>query len=413
MIPEILLAQKKVFEQKQKEGYIRREDSVVIGKEDILLILGPRKSGKTFFGIHQICDDSTSGYLNFEDVPVEKNSDFDQILKLLLVTYPGLQTLIIDEIHYWPDWEIMANRLQRKGYRLILTASNANQLNSKTFLRLSSSHVAVYLFTFSFGETLNLFKKELSDAEKSDQFNHYIRYGGYPEPMVKNLDQNDYILTLFDTIIFRDIIKRYGIRHPSILENLANWLINNTGKPFSLQQLNRHFQISSVHTLKNYLRYLEEVFMVFSISRYTIKEKEIPRTNKKVYCFDNGFITAKSLKSSDSQDTLFENAIAIELYRRCKSTGSEIYFWQDRNIEKVDFMIRKKKAVVQLIQICSDMADEKLFLFRVRSLLKASKKLECKNLLIITRLVEDQKTYSWFGVKETIQFIPAWKWMLR
>ncbi len=133
------------------------------------------------------------------------------------------------------------------------------------------------------------------------------------------------------------------------------------------------------------------------------------RGNKKIYCYDNGFRQAKGFQFSDDWGKLLENAVASELYKRCLYKGSKLFYWKDRDQQEVDFVIQTGTQVTELIQVCRDINQPKTLNREVRSLLKASEKLNCKRLLIITLEEEKKEEFSWFGLQRQIEFIPAWK----
>ena len=229
---------------------------------------------------------------------------------------------------------------------------------------------------------------------------------------MKAFDRKEYLQVLFDSILFKDIVKRYSIRQPASLENLAMWLISNITAEFSMNSLSKQVHISSVHTIKKYLNYLEESFVFFSLSRYSFKIGEIQRSNKKNYCYDNGFYRAKTFHLSEDWGKLLENAIASELIRRSKHDGSKLFYWKDRDQEEVDFVVQSWNRVKELIQVCWDTRKPGACKKEIRSLLKASRKMRCKRLTIITYEEEFRKEFNWFGIIREVEFVTAWKWML-
>ena len=91
---------------------------------------------------------------------------------------------------------------------------------------------------------------------------------------------------------------------------------------------------------------------------------------------------------------------------------SEIYYWKSPEGYEVDFVVKEGSKVKQLIQVCYDLQDEKTRKRELRALLKASKDLKCKDLLVITNDFEDEQQLEWFGKKAKIKFMPLWKWLL-
>ena len=90
---------------------------------------------------------------------------------------------------------------------------------------------------------------------------------------------------------------------------------------------------------------------------------------------------------------------------------AKIYYWKNVQQEEVDFVVKEGTRVKQLIQVCYDISDIKTKERETRSLLKASKDLKCKNLIVITEDYEDEKQIEWFKINRKIKFIPLWKWL--
>jgi hypothetical protein len=414
MIRDIVLNQKRELEQRMLEKYVPRGINIAVGASEMIrVIIGPRRAGKSFFGMHQLVQGEKFGFLNLDDERLIKIQNFDEILEAIMVVYGNPSLLLLDEIQNLPDWELIVNRLQRQGYRLIITGSNSNLLSSELATHLTGRHWPVYIFTFSFIEFLAVIEGELTEPEKKERFNDWLLNGGYPEPLVKGINLKDYLQVLFDSILYKDIVKRYKIRQPVYLENLAVWLISNITAEFSLNSICNQVQISSVHTVKKYLHFLEESYVFFTLPFFSFKVGEQQRGNKKIYCFDNGFRQAKAFHFSDDWGKLLENAVAQELFKRCLYEGLKLFYWKDRDQQEVDFVVQSGSQVTELIQVCWNVNQSKTLDREVRSLLKASEKLKCDKLMIISSKEEKKEEFSWFGVQREIIFVPAWKWMMR
>lgn len=413
MVRDIILNQKKELEQKLNEKYVQREIATISGESGMIrVIIGPRRAGKSFFGMHQFVKNRSFGFVNFDDERLIKVMDFDEVLEAVLAVYSNPKLLLLDEIQNLTSWELIVNRLQRQGFQLIITGSNSNLLSSELATHLTGRHLPVHIFTFSFSEYIASYGNELTEKGIKEKFNDFIINGGYPEPLMKTLNYREYLQVLFDSILFKDIVKRYNIRRAALLENLAAWLISNITAEFSLNSLSKQTQISSVHTIKKYLKYLEESFMFFSLIRFSYKVGEQLRSNKKIYCYDNGFYRAKSFHFSEDWGKLLENTIASELTKRCLHDGSKLYYWKGRDQEEVDFVVQQGTQITDLIQVCWDSTKMKTREREVRSLLKASRMLRCSRLMVITYDEEILEMSSWFGIEGEIEFVPAWKWLL-
>jgi predicted AAA+ superfamily ATPase len=413
MIRDIIRKQKEELEQRLSEKYVKRH-TLLSSKDSGLVnvIIGPRRAGKSFFGMHEVAGAGSFGFVNFDDERLIAVTNFDEILEAVFSVYSNPKVLLMDEIQNLPNWELIVNRLQREGFQLIITGSNSNLLSSELATHLTGRHLPTYLLTFSFRELLGIYDKELSEAETGGIFLDFLTHGGYPEPWMKSLDFKSYLQVLFDAILFKDIVKRHRIRYAAALENLANWLISNIAKDFSFTSLTKQTQISSVHTLQNYLMYLEEAFIFFTIPRFSFKVREQQKSNKKLYCFDNGFYQAKAFQFSADYGKLLENLIAIELKKRSLEKGWNLFYWKGREQEEVDFVVQQNNVVSHLIQVCWSTDQERTKEREIRSLLKASRELNCNNLLVITHDFESREKVSWFGLEGEIEFIPARKWLL-
>ncbi len=413
MIRDILLIQKREIERMLKQKYIKREAVLKkINNDLIKVIMGPRRAGKSFFAVHMLNRSGTFGYVNLDDEKLADVKDYDEIVNAVNSLYNDPEFLLFDEIQNLEKWELFVNRLQRQGNNLVITGSNSKLLSRELATHLTGRHLPINIFPFSFREYLNLDNNELTESEIKTRLSSYLTYGGYPEPLVKELDYKDYLSTLFQSIIYKDIIKRFRIRSAQAIDDLAVYLISNIGREFSYNTLSKVTKCKSVHTVEKYLNYLEESFIFFRVSRFSFKVREQRGSNKKIYCIDNGFVYAKAFKFSPDIGRLYENLVAIELKKLEMDGLANIYYWKNPQQEEVDFVVKQGLKIKQLIQVCCDVDDIKTRKREVRALLKASRELNCKNLLVITRDYEGEGESSWFGIKRKVKFVPLWKWLL-
>jgi len=238
----------------------------------------------------------------------------------------------------------------------------------------------------------------------------YLSHGGYPEPLIKNLSYHEYLATLFDSIIYKDIVSRYKIRSVQGIADLATYLVSNTANEFSYNTLTQVTKCKSVHTVEKYLKYLEEAFIFFKVRRFSFRVKDQVVSNKKVYCTDNGFVYAKAFKFKPDFGKLFENTVAIELKKLEMKKAMNIFYWRSPK-EEVDFVIMQGNKIKQLIQVCYELSENKTKEREIRGLINASKELKCDDLLVISGDYEGEEEVSWFGTKRKIRFTPLWKWL--
>ena len=413
MLRDVLVLQKRELDKRLSEPFIGRSTSFKNVASDLIkVVIGPRRAGKSFFAIHELQKLGSFGYANFDDEQLAKVDDFNEILAIIDDLYGSPRFLLLDEIQNFPKWELLANRLQRQGRNLFLTGSNSNLLSAELATHLTGRHTLAHVFPFSFQEFLAFEKKELTTPETKQKLLDYATYGGFPEPLVEKMDYADYVSRLFDSVVYKDIVSRYKIRQIKTIQEIASILFSNVAKEFSYNRLKNAVQNTSVITLQRFVFYLEEAFVFFEIPRFSFKPKEQTRCNKKIYCFDNGFIFAKAFKTSPDWGRLFENIAAIELKKGEIEQRHKIFYWKNQQNEEVDFVVQKNKKIHQLIQVCFDVSEQETKKREVRALLKASQELKCQNLLILTHDFEAIEETEWFGIKGKIQYQPLWKWLL-
>ena len=410
-IKERLILQKREIESKLKEKYIERNQNLKLNNDMIKVIVGPRRAGKSFFAMHFLNKQEKFGYVNFDDEKLVEVENYDEIITAINLVYDNPKFILFDEIQNLPKWELFVNRLQRQGYNLVITGSNSNLLSKELATHLTGRHLLTNIFPFSFKEYLKL-ENELTTTEIKGRLSEYILNGGYPEILSKKVELKEYLSTLFNSIIYKDIVKRYKIRNPKEIEDLVLYLISNIANEYSYNSLTKVGKIKSSHTTEKYLNYLEESFILFSLSRFSYKVKEQLSSNKKIYCIDNGFIQAKAFKLSPDMGKLYENSVACKLKKEELDGKLKFYYWKNQQQEEVDFVIKEGTKVKKLIQVCFNINNLETKNREIRALIKARKELKCNNLLIITEDTEIEEKSEWFGEKATITYIPLWKWLL-
>ena len=412
-VRDAIIQQKTEYENKQKERYVNRT-MTVSGLESNLIkvITGPRRAGKSFFAIHHFNGTAKTGYVNFDDERLAGSTDYDEIIAAVNSVYNNPTHLLFDEIQNLPRWELLVNRLARQGFNLILTGSNSHMLSQELSTHLTGRYLQTTIFPFSFSEYLSLQDQPITSTGKREHLARYAESGGFPELLIKNLNGREYLATLFDSIVYKDIVKRFHIRFAKGLDDLAVYLLSNVAQEYSYTTLSRVTRCRSVHTVQKYLGYLEEAYIFFSVPRFSFKFRNQVAENKKIYCIDNGFITAKAFRFSENRGRLLENLVAIELKRRTLAGDTELFFWKNVEQEEVDFVVKQGTRISELIQVCADATGSRTRQREVRALIKAGNELSCKNLIVLTENEEREESAEWFGMQGTIRFLPLWKWLL-
>lgn len=419
MINNIIYQQHEELDGLLKHVYVKRID--VSAKAEYLstglikLITGPRRAGKSVLSL-QLLKDENFAYLNFDDDLLLKHFDENAVIQALNEVYPGYRYLFLDEIQNLPDWELWVNKLYRRGANLIVTGSNAKLLSREMATSLTGRYVQIEVFPFSFAEVLRFNKipfpgqLTLTPQKKGiilSHLNTYLLNGGFPEIVLNPSIVKNYLSTLFDSVLLKDIMRRFKIRQSQQLYDLSNYLLANYTNPYSYNQLKTDLNFNSVPTVQKFVGYLSEPYLFLNLTRYSAKVKTQLKSPKKSYIIDTGFIKARSFELSPNLGRLLENVVFTELLRRHYKPGLDLFYYRTRNDREIDFVCRKGHSVVQLIQVCYDTSTPKTLKREIASLLEASSELDCKNLLLITwdkeEVIENNKI--------NIQLIPAYKWL--
>ncbi len=365
IIKQVLLEQREEIAQVFKRRVIDRdvmpEAKRIFGTDLIKAVMGIRRCGKSTLS-HQLLKDETYGYINFDDERLigVTSKGLNDFLETLEEINQGLKYILLDEIQNVKGWELFVNRLKRKGYNITVTGSNSKLLSKELATHLTGRHLTVELFPFSFkeflrfknitmrGEDLYITKQK---AKLKRELGEYLETGGMPE-LFKVEVKKYYLRELFDKIISQDIIFRHNVKYVKDLREIALYALSNFSSPFTYRKIKDTFGIRSVHTVKNYLDYMEEAYLVFQLSPFSFKVKQQINHPRKLYCIDTGLINALAPKTTLDRGKLIENTVFIELLRR----GKEVYFYAHPDYE-VDFLVREGLRIKQLIQVCFTVSD--------------------------------------------------------
>jgi len=420
MLKHTLLQQREERDELVSRGYIIRLD--VSAKAEYLesglikLITGPRRSGKSVLAL-QLLHGQTFAYLNFDDDLLLKEFDEDAVVEGLYEVYPNFQFLLLDEIQNLLDWELWVNKLYRRGFNLVVTGSNARLLSREMGTSLTGRYIQIAVFPFSLEEYFDYHHFSMVDfqdatpkkkGELLSLMNDYLLNGGYPEVVFTPAIGKNYLATLFDSVLLKDIVRRFQIRQTQQLYDLANYLLSNFTNQYSYNQLMKDLNFSSVMTVKKFVGYLSEPYLFFNLSRFSNKIKLQQNAPKKSYVVDNGFIRSRSFESSPNLGRLLENMVFVELLRRGLIPDLELFYYKTRNDKEIDFVCRHGHQINQLIQVCFDVSASKVLKRETEALVEAAVELKCFDLVVVTWDKEDT-----LKLKDcTIRIVPIWKWLL-
>ena len=413
---EIIERQKKEIEKKLSGGIVERnlekKLKKIIDKKIVKVITGVRRSGKSTLAL-LVLKEKNFGYVNFDEKELIEVK-LDDLVSVIKEIYGDVNILLLDEIQNIEKWELWVNSLQRRGYNLIITGSNAKLLSKELATHLTGRYIEFENFPFNFREFLKWKKFDVNnfkyDKEKQGLvkrlLREYLKKGGFPEYLVEDLS-GDYLRTLFNSIIYTDIIKRWKIKYPVKLEDLARYLLSIFSREYTATKLKNLLGFRSVFTVLNYIKYIEEGFLIFTLERFSFKQKEFLKAPKKVYSVDLGLSNVVSTRVTRDTGLLMENLVFLELKMKGLKENKDIFYFKNHNSE-IDFVLKEGLKVKQLIQVTYLSSKDEIEQRELRSLVKASDLLRCKDLLVITWDYESEEEFK--GKK--IKFLPLWKWLI-
>lgn len=380
----------------------------VMGTPDIKVITGVRRSGKSklleSFMAHVRENDSDANiiHINFNLNTYENLTEHHALNDYIENAYiPGKNNFVfIDGVQMCVGFEKAINSLHAsEKYDIYITGSNAFLLSSDLATLFTGRTFEIEVYPFSFGEFMQYF--ELTDPYSA--FNRYIQEGGMSGSyLYKTLESKySYISDVFNTLIVRDIRRKYRIRNMPLMESLCDFLIDNISNQISTRSVAAAFISKQVktndRTISAYIKYLCNAFAFYKVRRYDIQGKRCLASNDKYYLSDHSFKYAKLGTKNADYGRMIENIVAIELLRR----GYELYAGVLYKKE-IDFVAIKRSEKLY-IQVSGSIDDPDTFRREVDPLLKIR---DAYPKIILTRT--RQETYQYEGV----QIVDVADWLL-
>lgn len=369
----------------------------------VKVLVGPRRCGKSTLA-KVAMRGLNSAYLNFEDEGFPHQATGDEILAALTRAYPGSKYIFFDEVQNFPRWEAFLHRLHREGYNCLVTGSNAHLLSRELATALTGRHIELKLLPFSYREIIG---SGLPDTEAT--LMHYLTHGGFPEVVVGQADVHAYLGALWDSIVLRDVVRRYKIRNVRELHDLYTLVLHCVASRFSNDSLVRGLGGAvSAPTVKKFLMYGHQAYLFAELSRFHFGARKRLKFDRKFYVYDTGFLTAKKLASSPDYGHLLENLVFVELVRRGFEPNMSLFYYVTRAGYEVDFVTRAGIKNVELIQVAWTMREQKTRDRELRSLAQAAAELKVESIRILT--LDQADEFQFDGVRALVQ--PVRQWLL-
>lgn len=378
---------------KRSVSFCRRkeEEEIDLESTQAQVVIGVRRSGKSTLCYNALMQKKVKfAYVNFDDERLIqlKGEELNDVLEVLYKIYGDFNYLFIDEIQNIPEWYLFVNRLLRRQMHIVITVSNAKLLSGELATHLTGRHHAISLYPFSFAEYCDLKKVDTRSmttqaiARRRALFDEYLRQGGFPE-LQQISHAKDYINGLVENILKRDIEQRFKITHLSAFEQLAQHLLNVAPTIIVEKSLRETFGFGSENTVKNYVSYLKQAYLLLGLHKYSPKSRQ-RMTGEKVYPVDVALMNKRV--DAFAQENLgwrLETVVYIELLRRYRSQGFDIYYYSDRSGE-CDFVVCDGSKAQLAVQVSYDISAEKTRKRELAGLLLAARKTGCDQLLLLT-----------------------------
>ena len=380
--------------------------------EFIKVITGVRRSGKStlllmfkeYLLLNGVKEENII-HINFEFSMFDEIKDYRDLynyIKKYLVK--GKSYILLDEVQNVLKWEKAVNGINLDfDVDIYITGSNAYLLSSELATLLSGRYIEIKMYPLSFKEYLKFNNYDLTNIE--DKFNEYLKYGGLPAiTHIKDKDNlvMTYLNDIYNTIVKKDIIERNGIKDIALLENLIRYIASNIGSSISANKISDYLNSNKIttksnhQTIDNYLKMLENAFIVYKVERSDIKSKSILKTLGKYYLADTGIRNIILGFRNIDEGNLLKNVVYLELLRR----GYKISIGKTFDYE-VDF-IAENVNTVKYYQVSRSIKDSKVLERELRSLESIQDNYE-KIILTMDKTIN--KDYNGIKVINIIDFL--------
>jgi len=342
----------------------------MMGNRLIKVIVGQRRAGKSTLLRQMMAELVQQGmnpknilYLNKELVDFDDIRTFRDLSQLVeevkkWLKIKGKMIIFLDEVQDIAGWEKVVNSLSQDPhdlYELVITGSNSTMLSGELASRLSGRYVSLEVFPFSFQE----YASALHRGIDKPTYLSYLKSGGLPEllHLPEEEIQRQYIASLRDTILLKDIVEHYRIKDAALLSRLFGFLTDNIGNLFSLNSVVTALKKQSPtnhETVSNYVEYLQTTYLFHEAPRFDLKGKRFLAGNKKYYLNDLAFRNFLSSSFDPGLGRHLENAI----YLHYRQQGYRVYVGSYGSME-VDFVIEKDDEK-KYLQVAYSVADPKV-----------------------------------------------------
>ena len=414
LLKQIILEQQEILHAPNKRYVQRYIADEWLQTSEILIISGIRRCGKSVL-MQQMRDRLVEKdfFFNFDDERLAnfKLDDFQKLQECFVELFGEQHTYYFDEIQNIAGWERFVRRLYNAGNKIIITGSNARMLSRELGTHLTGRYIQVEIYPFSFQEYLAMNEIPVNAktlytttgrATMVKSFVKYMECGGFPKFLQDG--SVSYLTSLYESIIYRDILTRNGLTNEKEMLELMFYLASNATKRVTYSSLGKVVGIQHPDTIKNYLEYIQQTYLISQLFRYAPSVKKQMMSPKKIYFVDNAIIKRIGFNATENNGVFLENLVFIELKRR----GWDVYYYADK--KECDFIVRKGLHISDAYQVTLKMDSPQTREREIAGVREAMQAYSLSKGYILT--FEGKETIN-FDDGTIVEVIPVWEWILQ
>lgn len=414
LLKQIILEQQEILHAQNKRYVQRYIADEWLKTSEILIISGIRRCGKSVL-MQQIRDRLVEKdfFFNFDDERLAnfKLDDFQKLQECFVELFGEQHTYYFDEIQNIEGWERFVRRLYNAGNKIVITGSNARMLSRELGTHLTGRYIQVEIYPFSFQEYLAMNEIPVNAktlytttgrATMVKSFVKYMECGGFPKFLQDG--SVSYLTSLYESIIYRDILTRNGLTNEKEMQELMFYLASNATKRVTYSSLGKVVGIQHPDTIKNYLEYIQQTYLIFQLFRYDPSVKKQMMSPKKIYFVDNAIIKRIGFNATENNGVFLENLVFIELKRR----GWDVYYYADK--KECDFIVRKGLHISDAYQVTLKMDSPQTREREIAGVREAMQAYSLSKGYILT--FEGKETIN-FDDGTIVEVVPVWEWILQ
>ena len=350
---------------------INRNDYIVLvcsllGKGEAVVLTGHRRAGKSCILELLAAELSPKGNVIYIDMENPENADLTTFRELserikVAVVEDRRNYVLIDEVQEVKEFEkALRYWVKQDGVDVVVTGSNAAMLSSDIANSFAGRYHRAHVSSLDYREFLSFY--DLKDSDNA--FSEYLRWGGLPFlyriPLEDERTRTEYLGSIYDTIFVKDIVRRRNVRNVTLLDNLARFVADNSGKLFSANSIAKYLKGSkmavSANTVSEYMEALCDTYMIDRVKRYDIKGKSVFEQQDKYYFEDLGL---RNYLCRDKRVLDIEKVLEGAVYLKLKRSGYEVYVGQ-LNGKEIDFVARRGDNVLY-VQVALQVTGEETY----------------------------------------------------